>query len=155
MSRTCGRLYVENTLLEWLAQDLKDMAAELGPFIQEEHAMVGQRHVTRHRHVAPADQPRIRDGVVRGARHGRVVTNAVRSPVRPATRWIRVVSMASARVIAGRRVMNRRASILGKIPRDRDGHHFTVHLRPNTGAALSSGGSASISRASSLVILLV
>ena len=35
-----------------------------------------------------------------GARNGRVVTHAVRSPVRSATRWIRVVSMASARVIA-------------------------------------------------------
>jgi hypothetical protein len=35
------------------------MTAELGAFIQEKHAMVGQRHVTRHRHVAPADQPRI------------------------------------------------------------------------------------------------
>jgi hypothetical protein len=46
-----------------------------------------------------------------GARHGRVVTNAVRSPVRPATLWIRVVSMASARVIAGRRVVSRRASL--------------------------------------------
>jgi hypothetical protein len=46
-----------------------------------------------------------------GARHGRVVTNAVRSPVRPATRWIRVVSMASARVIAGRMVVSRRASM--------------------------------------------
>jgi hypothetical protein len=40
------------------------MAAELGQFIQEEHAMVGQRHVSRHRHVASADQPRIRDGMV-------------------------------------------------------------------------------------------
>jgi hypothetical protein len=35
----------------------------------------------------------------------------VRSPVRPATLWIRVVSMASARVIAGRMVVSRRASI--------------------------------------------
>jgi hypothetical protein len=40
-----------------------------------------------------------------------VVTHAVRSPVRPATRWIRVVSMASTRVIAGRRVVSRRASM--------------------------------------------
>src|SRR5262245_28758982 len=46
-----------------------------------------------------------------GARNGRVVTNAVRAPVRPATLWIRVVSMASARVIAGRMVVSRRASI--------------------------------------------
>jgi hypothetical protein len=45
-----------------LAQDLGDIAAALGQRIQEEHAMVGQRHVTPHRHVAPADQPRIRGG---------------------------------------------------------------------------------------------
>jgi hypothetical protein len=86
------------------------MTAELGPFIQEEDAVVGQRHVARHRHGAPADQPDIRDGVM-GARHGRVVTKAVRSPVRPATRWMRVVSMALARVIAGRMVMRQRASL--------------------------------------------
>jgi hypothetical protein len=108
--RTPAKLYVYETLLERLAQDLQDMAAELGQFIQEEHAIVGQRHFARHRHVAPADQPRIREGVV-GRAKGRVVTHAVWSPVRPATRWIRVVSIASARVIAGRMVVSRRASI--------------------------------------------
>jgi hypothetical protein len=46
-----------------------------------------------------------------GARHGRVVTMAVRAPVRPATRWMRVASMALARVMAGRMVVRRRASI--------------------------------------------
>ena len=108
--RTPAKLYIYESLLERLAQDLEDMAAELGPCIQEEHAMVGQRHVTRHRHVAPADQP-ASAMVWWRARHGRGVTNAVRSPVRPATRWIRVVSIASARVIAGRMVVSRRASI--------------------------------------------
>jgi NitT/TauT family transport system substrate-binding protein len=49
---------------------------------------------------------RPRDGVM-GARHDRVVTNAVRSPVRRAAHWMRVVSMASARVISGRRVGSR------------------------------------------------
>ena len=77
------------------------MAAKLGPFIQEEHAIVGQRHLARHRHVAPADQPCIRDGMVGDAK-GASRDPAVRSPVRPATLWIRVVSMALARVIAGR-----------------------------------------------------
>jgi hypothetical protein len=105
-----ARLYSYETLLERLAQDLEDMAAELGPCIQEEHAVVGQRHLARHRHVAPTDQPHIRARVV-GGRNGRVVTNAVRAPVRPATRWMRVVSMASARVIAGRMVVSRRASL--------------------------------------------
>jgi hypothetical protein len=47
-------------------QDLQDMAAELGQFIQEEHAIVAQRYVARHRHGAPADQPHIRDGVMGG-----------------------------------------------------------------------------------------
>ena len=46
-----------------------------------------------------------------GARHGLVVTTAGRAPVRPATRWRRVVSRASARVIAGRMVVSRRASL--------------------------------------------
>ena len=44
--------------------------------------------------LAAADQPHIRDGVVR-ARHGRVMTKAVRAPVRLATPWMRVVSRAS------------------------------------------------------------
>jgi hypothetical protein len=79
-------LYVCDAVLERLAQDLEHMTVELRQFIQEEDAVVRQRHVPRPRHVAPADQPDIRDGVL-GARHGRVVTNAVRSPVRPATRW--------------------------------------------------------------------
>jgi hypothetical protein len=55
------------TILERLAQDLQDMAAELWQFIQEEHAMVGQRHFARHRYVAPTDQAHIRDGVMGGA----------------------------------------------------------------------------------------
>jgi hypothetical protein len=68
-SRTPERLCVYDTLLQRLAQDLEDLAAELGEFIQAEHAMVGQRHFARHRHVAPADHPRIREGVM-GARTG-------------------------------------------------------------------------------------
>src|SRR5262245_34936510 len=46
-----------------------------------------------------------------GGRSGRIVINAVRSPVRPTTLRIRMVAMASARVIAGRMVVSRRASI--------------------------------------------
>jgi hypothetical protein len=42
---------------------------------------------------------------------GSTGTNAVRSPVRPAMRWMRVVSRASARLIAGRTVVSRRAWI--------------------------------------------
>jgi hypothetical protein len=75
-SRTLWRLSVEDTLLQGLAQDFENMAAELGPFIQEEHAIMGQRHVARHRHGAPTNQPHIRDGVV-----GRT-TRASRDPRR-------------------------------------------------------------------------
>jgi hypothetical protein len=66
-SRTPARLYLYDSIIERLPQDLEDMAAALGQFIQAEHAVVGQRHLTRHRHVAPADQPRVRDGLVRRA----------------------------------------------------------------------------------------
>ena len=58
-SRMPAKSYVYDTLLELLPQHLQDMAATLGSLIEEEHAMVGQRHLARHRHVAPADQPRI------------------------------------------------------------------------------------------------
>jgi hypothetical protein len=64
---TFGRLYSDDTLLERLPQDLQDMAAALGPCIQAAHAVVGQRHLARQRHVAPADQPYIGDDVMRGA----------------------------------------------------------------------------------------
>jgi hypothetical protein len=81
----CGRLYWCDALLERLAQDLQDVATELWQLIEKQHAMVRQRHLTRQGHLAAPDQADVRDGVVR-ARKGRVVTKAVRSPVRPATR---------------------------------------------------------------------
>jgi hypothetical protein len=84
------------------------MAAECWPFVQQQHPMVRQRHLPRQRDLPSINQPGIVDGVV-GARHGRVVTNVVRSPVRPATRWIRVVSMAPARIIAGKIATSRRS----------------------------------------------
>jgi hypothetical protein len=67
-SRTPARLYLHDTFLERLPQDLEDMAAALGPFIQEAHAVVGPRHLARPRHVAPADQPHIGEGVMGGAK---------------------------------------------------------------------------------------
>jgi hypothetical protein len=74
--RTCERLSVENTLLERLAQDLRDMAAARRPCLQEEHAVVREGHLAGHLHVAAADQPPIGDGVMRG------VTRAGRDPRR-------------------------------------------------------------------------
>jgi hypothetical protein len=90
-----GRLFFCNTLLERLAQDLKDMGAELGPCIQEQHAMVGQRHLARQRHVAPADQPRIRDRMMgRATWAGRDPRRAVAGEARERcgyawSRWLR------------------------------------------------------------------
>jgi hypothetical protein len=122
-SRTPERLYLCDTLLKWLAQDLKDMVAELGQFIRAEHAMVGQQHVARHRHVASADQPRIRDGMVRRATSaGRDQRRTV--PVRPATLWMRVVSRASARVMAGRLVVRRRATSSGPLQEGQGGGRY-------------------------------
>jgi hypothetical protein len=71
-SMTCGKLYSCDPLLEGLAQDFQHVAFELGQFIQEEHAVVRQRHLPRHRHLAAADQADIGDGGVgRATRAGR------------------------------------------------------------------------------------
>jgi hypothetical protein len=60
------------------------------------------------------------------------MTSAVRAPVRPATRWIRVVSMASARGIAARMVVSRRASIDVPAPGgpagERDGQNARIRF---------------------------
>ena len=45
----CRRLYLCDALLQRLAQDLQNMAAELEQFIQEEHAVVTQQHLAGHR----------------------------------------------------------------------------------------------------------
>jgi hypothetical protein len=86
------------------------MAATLGPCLQEVHAVVREGRLPRPRTWPPPIRP-ASAMVWWEAQHGRVVTSAVRSPVRPATRWMRVVSMASARVIAGKIVVSRTASI--------------------------------------------
>jgi hypothetical protein len=45
--RTSAKLYVHETLLDRLPQDLEDMAAELRQFIQEVHPVVRERPLTR------------------------------------------------------------------------------------------------------------
>ena len=45
-----------------------------------------------------------------GARNGRVVMQEVRPPVRPAIRWIRVVSLGAANFLSGRMVVRQSAS---------------------------------------------
>jgi hypothetical protein len=76
---TPTRLYVYDTLLERLPPDLQDMAAAGRQLIQQPHAIMGQRHVARHWHLAPIDQAHLQDGVV-GARKGPVLIKAVRAP---------------------------------------------------------------------------
>jgi hypothetical protein len=59
-------LYACDTLLERLAQHLEDVTAELRQLIQKEHAIMRQRYLPWHRHLAAADQPHIGDGVMGG-----------------------------------------------------------------------------------------
>jgi hypothetical protein len=66
-----GRLSFCDTAFQRLAQDFQDGASALRQFIQTEHAVVGQRHVFRHRHLAPIDQPHIGDRVMEGATRAR------------------------------------------------------------------------------------
>jgi hypothetical protein len=79
-----ARLYLCEALLEELAQHLQDVAPARRQFIQEEHAIVGQQHLARHRHVPPPISP-ASEMVWWGARHGRVVSRLAR-PGRPARR---------------------------------------------------------------------
>jgi hypothetical protein len=109
-SMTPATLYSCETLLKRSPPDLQDMAAALGQFIQEAHAVVGQRYFAGHRDVAAADQPRIRDGLVKGA------TRAGRDQGRAGAGAAGHAGEARgreglARVVAGRRVVKRRASI--------------------------------------------
>ena len=92
-----------DAVLRRLAQGLADMAAELWPFIQEEHAMVRQRHVPGIGTRLPPTEPTPQIMCCR-ARNGRVVMNAVRAPGRPAPEWMRVGPMVSARGVSGRMV---------------------------------------------------
>jgi hypothetical protein len=65
-SRTPARLYLYDTILQRLAQGFEDMAAELRQFIQDEHPVLREGHLTRYRPVAAADQPPVREGVMGG-----------------------------------------------------------------------------------------
>jgi hypothetical protein len=77
-SRTHGRWDPCDPLLYRLPQPCKLMPSARGACIEAERTVVGERHATRHRYLAPTDQPCVRDRMV-GARHGRLVTKAVRS----------------------------------------------------------------------------
>jgi hypothetical protein len=127
MSRTCGRLYACDTVLKGLAQHHQEVATELRRLIQKEHPVVRQRYLLDSGTCPPPISPTA-EIVWWGARNGRVVTKAVRSPGRPATRWMRVMSMASGRVSSGRMVVCRCPSSVVKIPLYRDRRNFSLHL---------------------------
>jgi hypothetical protein len=61
------KLYVSDTLLQRLAQDLEDMAAALRQFVQAGHAVVRQRPLARRGEVPAADPPHSRNRLRRGA----------------------------------------------------------------------------------------
>jgi hypothetical protein len=65
-SRTPARLYLYKTLLERLTQHLQDVPPELWQLIQNEHTVIRQRYLPRQRHMAPTDQPHVRDRIRRG-----------------------------------------------------------------------------------------
>ena len=86
------------------------MASELRQFIQEEHAVVRQRHLARPGEVAAADQPHIRKGVMRGATWaGGDQRCAVAGEASKAMDTRGLNSFGG--VMAGRMVVSRRASI--------------------------------------------
>jgi hypothetical protein len=74
-----ARLYLRETLLQPLAQDFEDMPPELRAFVQEEHAVVRQRHLALPEEVPAADLPRFRDRVRQGATRAGTVTSEVRA----------------------------------------------------------------------------
>jgi len=56
-------------VLERLAQGLDDVVAELGKFVEEEDAVVGQGDFAGPGVRAAADQPGVRDGVLMGGKY--------------------------------------------------------------------------------------
>jgi hypothetical protein len=103
-------LYFCDALLERLRLHLEDMAPELRALIEKEDAIMRQGDLPGRGRRPPRIKP-TSEMVWCGARNGRIVTTAVRPPVRLATRWLRVVSSASARVMAGSIVAKRCAEI--------------------------------------------
>jgi hypothetical protein len=110
-SRTCGRLYLYDTLLKRLAQDFQDVSCALGQLVQEEHAVVRQRHLPGPRHLPTTDQANVREGVIGGATGARGDQGGAGAGA-GAMRWMGVVSRASGRVMAGRVVVRQRAPLV-------------------------------------------
>jgi hypothetical protein len=77
--------YICDLVFERLAQHFEHVPSGLRQLIQTEHPMVRQQYLPRSRYLSPTDQPA--SGIVWcDTQNWRMVTNAVRSPMRPATR---------------------------------------------------------------------
>jgi hypothetical protein len=113
--RTCGRLYLYDTLLEGLAQDLRTWRRNSDSSSKKSTPLWARDTFPSCGRCPPPISPT--SEIVRwGARKGRVETNAVQSPVSPAMGWMRVVAKASARVISGRRAVSRRVRLDFPVP---------------------------------------
>jgi hypothetical protein len=55
-----ARLYLNETFLKGLAQDLQDVLGALRQLIEKDHAVVGQHHLPRQLHLRPSNQPHSR-----------------------------------------------------------------------------------------------
>jgi hypothetical protein len=121
--RTRGRWSAYNTRLERLTQDLEDMPPELRPCIQEEDAVVCQRHLAWPGEVPTGDPPHI------GDRLGRIATWAGRDARRAGAG--QAGDAVDARGLAGRTLI------------DRSAHHDARPLRRgDTRASRHRDGSA-------------
>jgi hypothetical protein len=107
---TRGRLCVCNTLRKRLAQDLEDMPPELRPFIQEAPVAMGPRHLARRGDEPAADQPHIRDRLMRGAKRARGDDRRVGAGEAGDAMDARGVDSSSS-VRSGRMVASRRTSM--------------------------------------------
>jgi hypothetical protein len=106
-----------HSILDRLASHLQPVACARGPRIEAQDAVVRLRHLARYGYLTAADHADVGNGVVGGATRPGGDARGAR-PVRPATRWMRVVSRASARVMSGRMVARGRASIDVPAPGD-------------------------------------
>ena len=113
---TAARLSVTIAVLQGLSQHLEHIAAEFGQLVEKEHAAVGQADLARTRDGAAPDEAGVADGVVRGPEGPQTAQSDRPPPSTPATLWILVVSSASSRVIDGRMVGRRRASMVLPAP---------------------------------------
>ena len=103
-------------VLERLAQNLEHVLLELRQLVEEEHAVVGERHLARPGHVAAADQAGVGDGVVgRAERPGDEQRCLLRQQPGDGIDLGGLEGLVQGQ-IAGRMVGSRRASMVLPVP---------------------------------------